>query len=98
MDTLKEILSDINLHCHVKPRENLKNPGYTILASETPCLTEQAQKRHSTTFSRSTDKLFYPMSYGLSHGLTLLKQRRNYALNHKLFQWFALISKHGRLL
>ena len=33
LDTLKEILSDINLHCHVKPRENLKNPGYTILAS-----------------------------------------------------------------
>lgn len=80
LDTLKEILSDVKLHCHVKERKNLMNPGYTMLASIRDTMSDRAStERHYTTFSRSTDQLFYPMSY--ITGLTLMKQKRNYAPN-----------------
>ena len=48
LDTLKEILNDINDHCHMKDRENDMHSGNAILAIvEIKCLTGLLQKRIS---------------------------------------------------
>lgn len=40
--TLNEILSDINLHCYKKEKENQMNPGYSILANIRDTISDRA--------------------------------------------------------
>lgn len=40
--TLNEILSDINLHCYKKEKENQMNPGYSILANIRDTMSDRA--------------------------------------------------------
>ena len=80
-DTLKEILRDINLHCHVIERKNLMNPMYTILASIRDTMPDRASKEK--VFNNLLEEYrstILPNVIQIT-GRTLMKQKRNDAPN-----------------
>ena len=58
LDTLKEILNDINDHCHMKERENDMHSGSAILANSRDKMSDRAstEKNFNALFQNFRSK------------------------------------------
>lgn len=91
--TLNEILSDINLHCYKKEKENQMNPGYSILANIRDTMSDRASTEK--TFNKLLEEFrstILPEVVDNWNGKKVVLQTK------QLLLWFAFTGRNGRLL